>query len=95
MTAHSGMLEVEGPSSHRGKHKLSLGLRLDMESGSYGHSSAPAQAVPNTSVSPGSSQAQTLGRAEASGLALATSSYRGERPLSCVFSSDINRGSRP
>ena len=43
VTAHSGMLEVEGPSSQRGKHKPSRRLRLDMENGSYGHSSAPAQ----------------------------------------------------
>lgn len=46
MTKHSGMLEVEGSSSHRGKHKPSRRLRLDMENGSYRHSSAPAQAVP-------------------------------------------------
>lgn len=43
VTAHSGMLEVAGPSSQRGKHKPSRRLSLDMESGSYGHSSAPAQ----------------------------------------------------
>lgn len=40
---HSGMLEVEGSSSHWGKHKPSRRLSLDMDNGSYGHSSVPAQ----------------------------------------------------